>query len=284
MMTEPRLISIRSVTVAPPGKVLIAADLAQAESWIVAYLANEPNMKHALHNGDIHTETAGSAIFYPYTGCAHVWRKGKQECENCGNTINKTQRYIGKRYNHASSYRMSYIRAAEVINKDGDKPPYVTVTLAESKIYSTEWHKFYNVKGWWSDIESTLNATRRLTTPYGRSRVFYANWGDELFKEATAYVPQSTVADHFDGAIHPELGISGGLLEIYKQLVIPYPENKIIGQAHDSLLMEVPTQTHEEILERVKALLLRPLVINGEEFTIPVDAEVGDRWGELKDA
>lgn len=40
-ITEPRperiKITLRSMYVAPPGKVLVAADLSQAESWIVAY-------------------------------------------------------------------------------------------------------------------------------------------------------------------------------------------------------------------------------------------------------
>jgi hypothetical protein len=29
------------------------------------------------------------------------------------------------------------------------------------------------------------------------------------------------------------------------------------------------------------SLLKRPLVIKGREFTIPVDCEMGERWGEL---
>lgn len=278
-------ISLRSMYIAPPGKVLVAADLSQAESWIVAYLANEPSMKYSLNKSDIHTDSA-AALFHPENSCLHRWRKREDGetrfCTICEIEIVKSARYIGKRYNHASAYRMKYVRAAEVINKDSDKPPFVTVTLSESKMFQERWHARYNLKNWWASIENKLSNSRTLTTVYGFRRTFFSQWGDELFKEATAFEPQSTVADHFNGAIHPELGIRGGLIEIYRQLVVPYPAHKIINQSHDSCMMEVPASSGVEIGQRMMALLKRPIVINGEEFTIPTDGEIGERWGEME--
>lgn len=282
-------LSIRSMIRATKGFSLVAVDLSQAESWIVAYLANEPNMKRALQFGDIHTETAGNALFFSNTGCNHDWKKlistikKEWHCSVCQRIVTELMRYVGKRYNHASSYRMEAVRAAEVINKDSDKPPYFTVTIKESKEFSTAWHAYYNLKLWWSDIERQLNETRSLTTPYGRKRIFFGAWGNELFKEATAFVPQATVAAHFNGQTHPELGIRGGLKEIYRQLVKPYVSDghKIINQSHDSCILEVPSVVSREIGQACMRLVKRPLVINGEMFTIPVDGEIGERWGEL---
>lgn len=278
-------VTLRSMYIAPPGKVLIAADLSQAESWIVAYLANEQSMKWSLNNSDIHTDSA-AALFYPESSCLHSWRKlpeEQRECTLCSLIIEKTGRYIGKRYNHASAYRMKYVRAAEVINKDSDKPPYVTVTLKESSLFSTRWHLRYRLKPWWGNIEWRLNNNQRtLVTCYGFARTFYGAWGDELFKEATAFEPQSTVADHFNGATHPDLGIKGGLREIYRQLFKRFRDHKIINQSHDSFIGEVPSGVGVEIALQSKALLKRPLILNGETFTIPVDTEIGDRWGEME--
>lgn len=275
-------ISIRSMVQAPPGYVLIAFDLSQAESWIVAHLADEPNMKRALTTGDIHTETAGSALFHNATGCPHDWKKDSTLCSRCGAEVTKVMRYVGKRYNHASAYRMGAERAAQVINKDSDKPPYFTVTIRESKKFSDAWHAYYNLKVWWNNIERQLSDTHTLTTTYGRKRMFYAGWGPELFKEATAFEPQSTVADHFNGAIHPDLGIKGGLLEIFRTLVKPYRDHKVINQAHDSAILEVPTAAASNLVPELKTLLLRPLIVKGVQFTIPVDVEVGERMGELE--
>lgn len=280
-------IHIRSMVHAPKGKTLIAFDLSQAESWIVAFRANERNMKHALLYGDIHTETAGSALFHANTGCGHVWKivtKGELwACDNCRAEVTKLMRYVGKRYNHASAYRMGADRAAQVINKDSDKPPYFTVTVRQSRKFSEAWHNYYNLKVWWADIEQQLRDTRSIRTTYGRRRTFFAAWGNELFKEATAYEPQSTVGDHFNGKTHPELGIKGGLRYIYKDLVKPYPDRKIINQSHDSAIIELPKQdANDETYEQLKKYMLRPLVINNEEFTIPVDIEEGERWSEMK--
>lgn len=276
-------ISIRSMFIAPPGKVLVAADLSQAESWIVAYLAGEKNMQRSLNESDIHTDSAG-ALFFPENYCQHCWKKigDSHICGTCSLEIVKTARYIGKRYNHASAYRMKPPRAAQVINKDSDKPPFVTVTIAESKVFSERWHARYNLKLWWSEIEEQLNRNRTLVTPYGRSRTFFAAWGDELFREATAYTPQSTVADHFNGKVHKEIRIEGGLRTIRKLLVKSYKDRAIVNQSHDSCILEVPQSDGIEVCKEMQNILLRPLVINDVEFTIPVDGEIGERWGEME--
>jgi len=250
---------------APKGKLLVACDFSQAESWVVAFMANEYRMQNSLMYGDIHRDTAANAIFY---------------CPVDQVTID--MRYLGKRCNHALAYRMSGQRMAQVINKDSDNPPYVTVTVSEADLYRNRWHSYYNIKGWWGEIEAQLNKDRTLYNCYGRKRVFFGLWGDELFKEATAFNPQSTVADHANGMLHPELGIPGGFLEVYRQLVKPYGDHKMVNQAHDSCMLEVPRDIAHEIAGQVRHLLMRPLVINDQQVVIPVDAEIGESWGKME--
>lgn len=257
---------------APSDCYLVNFDLAQAESWIVAYLADERTMKYVLAHGDFHRETGQKAL------------KGysDDEWEAFPKDERKVLRYTGKRYNHASAYRMGPFRAAEIINKDSDKPPYVTVTVAESKVFYQRWHEYYHIKGWWDEIERQLEATHTLTTPYGYIRYFFQPWGPELFKAATAHVPQSTVAEHLNGSVQEELGIEGGMVKVDELFVVP-GYIKIVNQSHDSILCEIPKTSALDICPQIHRLLLRPLVINGEEFTIPVDCEVGERWGEMKE-
>jgi DNA polymerase I-like protein with 3'-5' exonuclease and polymerase domains len=258
-------IYLRSMFIAPKGKVLIQADLSQAESWCVAYFANEPSMKDALKFGDIHTETAMSLF----------------DCKR--EDVKKPMRYIGKRCNHAKAYRMKFPRMTQVINKDSDKPPYVTVTNAESRKYSEAWERKYCfVPLWWRDIENELSRGRTIRNPYGREITFYEGWGEELFKQATAAKPQSTVADHFYGMVQDEVGIEGGLLKVYEDLQERDGLINLINTAHDSLVAEVDIQNVKEAGQRIKEILYRPMVINGEEFSIPVDLEYGERFGEME--
>ena len=99
----------------------------------------------------------------------------------------------------------------------------------------------------------------------------------------TAWEPQSTVAYHANGMVHPELGIKGGFVEVDKQFVVT-DIMKIVNQSHDSIVADVPRNRIDDVKEPVRLLLERPLVVNGEEFTIPVDVEIGEVWGELEAA
>lgn len=262
-------ISVRSQFIAPKNHVLIQWDFAKAESWIVAYLADDPNMKKSLHHGDLHTDTAANALF-------HVDIKN----------VTKVMRYTGKRYNHATAYRMGFKKAMRVINGESDKPPYLVVSLQESKTFSIAWHDYYpRIKSvWWVEIEEKANDPHRtMVNTYGVVHVFFERWGEELFKQMTAWEPQSTVAYHANGMVHPELGIEGGFVEVDKQFVVNNTF-KIVNQSHDSIVAEVPRVLIDDVKEPVKLLLERPLVVNGEEFTIPVDIEIGEVWGELEAA
>lgn len=256
--------SLKSMFVpSKPDHVYIAIDLKQAESWIVAYMADEPNIKHSLQFGDFHLDTAANALF---------------KCDPT--TVTKVMRYCGKQNNHANSYGMSDFRRMQVFNQNSDKPPYMVVTLSQSKEWGKAWHEYYfRIKqNYWRGIQDDLQ-DRIIITPYGRWRQFHERWGDELFKQAYAHVPQSTVSDHFKGKLHPELGIPGGLLEVRKRFGKCLT---IVNEAHDSFLGECHKNDARQILQDCIPILQRPLVVNGEQFTIPCDCEIGSRWGELE--
>jgi DNA polymerase I-like protein with 3'-5' exonuclease and polymerase domains len=261
----------RDMLIAPPGKLIVMVDLSQAESWIVAYLSNEIKMKEALAHGDIHTQTASEALFF---------------CP--ANEVTKPMRYTGKRCNHALGYRMSGKRLTQVFNKESDQPPFLTITNKQGEEYHDNWHRYYDLKQWWYSIEEQLDRNRTLITPYGRKRTFYGNLSNpyerhEVHKQATAHVPQSTIADHFTGKLHPELNVEGGLKEVYRQIIKPSGgEIELCNMSHDSLALYCPKNLVRDITEQCKALIARPIIVNGEQFTIPVDAEIGERYGSLE--
>ena len=241
----------------------LAFDLAQAESWIVAHLANEQLMMHALANDDIHCIT-GSALF-------NIPR------EQFNKDTHPKERYVGKKCNHAFAYR----EGPEVFCADFNKQSLdlgMSLTIREAKKYHAKWHELYNLKGWWSSIEDELSKSRQLTTPYGRKRTFHSAWGKLLFNEATAHVPQSTVADHVLGAIQEGINERGGLLAIMDWCL--HNSCTLVHTAYDSAMIEIPINRESEIAPVIYKMLYRPLMINGIVFSIPVDCEVGDRWGE----
>jgi DNA polymerase I-like protein with 3'-5' exonuclease and polymerase domains len=262
-----------------PGKLFVAIDLSQAETWIVAYSAGEGRMKDALKNGDIHCQTASLAVYNDALGKDYNDKKHP----HWKTIIGKNQRYIGKKTNHASSYGMGEYRFMQTVNQESDETG-ITISLAEAKTFLPKWHAFYYcIKPWHKSLQHELsNNQRSLTTVYGRQRRFFGEWGDPLFKEAYAFKPQSTVGDHVMGYIQKDVNKEGGIKGIFRKFVKDQKEIGICNTSHDSVMLEVPKDSARDIGLECKSLMERPLRINAETFTIPADLEIGERWGELE--
>lgn len=248
--------------IAPKDHLILSCDLSQAESWVVAYLANDANMKDVLLRGVLHETTARG--IYNLTP---------------DSIPSKEQRYGGKKTNHSTAYRISAERAAEEYNLES--PDGSTISVRQARQFQTVWHELYpRIRGWWFDIDYTLAANHNtMVTPYGFPCTFYGILDSAMKKQATAFVPQSTVADHFNGKIQKGNEIPGGLLEFDR--VAP-KEVSIVNQSHDSFLAYVPKSIVMDVYHLAKKVFYRPVIIKGEECWIPVDGEIGERWGELE--
>jgi hypothetical protein len=253
---------LRSYIRAPKDTVLLSCDLSQAESWVVAYLANDMNMKLALQNGVLHETTAWGIFNLPY-----------------GSPVTYEQRYVGKQTNHSTAYRITPETAAETYNLNS--PDGSVISVAQSRKNQQVWFGLYTqIKPWWADIDFTLKTNyNTLTTPYNFSYTFYGPENNEMKKAATAFIPQSTVADHFNGEIQKNNEHPGGLVEFMDQ--IP-KEVRVINNSHDSFIAICPKPIAMDMYYLAKKLFYRPIMINGEPCWIPVDGEIGERWGELE--
>lgn len=241
----PRLPAIRSIFIADPGKVLVNADLSQAEARVVAYLAKEERMINVFKTGqDIHRFNA--AIIF-----------------NCNpKDVTATQRQTAKNRVHGANYRIGPAKAAKLAGTTEEK--------AREDLNKYKAH-FPNLENWWREVEDQVGKTRIMTNLFGRKRIFFGRWGHELVNEAIAYVPQSTVGDL----------LNLGLINCWPNLPSGW---KISANNHDSILAQVPEGTDEMyILKFFRHYLEIPLQVNGYTFTIPVDVKIGINWGEMKD-
>lgn len=260
---------------APKGYYLLQLDLSQAEAWVVAYKCNDRNMKEALTRGDIHSLTACTVneIIIPPQVDPIDYSLSLYKDEK----LTKDQRYVGKKCNHAFNYRMKAERAAQVINKEGQ----VVVTVRQTKKFYERYHAFYNLNRWWKEIEDKLNIDRTLETVYGFRRTFYDQWGPELFRKATAFEPQSTIADYMFGAVQKGVNEPGGIRKIFSEVINKSNGSiRAINTSHDSIILEVPKACVNEVGLECLSYIKRPMMISGEVFTIPADCEYSERWGE----
>lgn len=266
MATIPR--KLRTMFIPTPGYELAEFDLNRGESWVYAHLSGDPDLIDIHQSGrDFHAETA-AAISSAFGGepLTYGWIVDNKEDEAY------KLRYLGKRVNHASAYRMGPFKAAEVVNEEADETG-ITVTVSQMKEAQKLWiDKYFGIQGWWDSIDRTLDRTRTLTTPYGRVRTFYGWMGDQLQKEATAYVPQSTSVDY----------LNRGMLRVFNELVRPETYGlELLHQNHDSILVEYPAQYRNQVFPVILELLVSEVEINGWNVSIPVEGSYGRNWKEL---
>lgn len=259
--------NLRRIYIPDEGKVLLQRDLKQAEAWVVAFLSEDPFFMEAIQSTDIHRRTA-SLIF----------RKPEAE-------ITKRERELAKRCVHALNYGMGPVKFAEQLG----------IGLIEARdLRNRYFAAFPRLQLWHSQVKLQLERTREITTPLGRKRQFTRGWNEDLWKEAWAFVPQSTVGDL----------LNIGFLEFWRWLKQEHPKAIInnpggfsgrpmrneeffgcqpLLQIHDSLVVQCPEQHIALIAKKLKACLEREIVINGHAITIPTDCAVGPNWLDLKE-
>lgn len=241
--------------IADPGCFLYNVDLSQAENRIVAYISPEPNMIAAFAAGvDIHKQTAGL-----------IFNKKPEDIsdEEGSSSIGGglfSERFWGKKSNHSLNYDLGY-RAFALICE---------IQEFESKHIVEKYHSVYpGVRQYHAWIRAQLNKNRTIENCLGRKRLFTNRWGDELFKEAYAFIPQSTVADIIN---------ERGLAYVMNNPLFKGVE--ILNQVHDSLVVQISYEDvsilhHAECLIALVNSLQRPIAFRGQTFSIPADVAIG---------
>jgi len=232
--------------------VFIEGDLSGADARVVAWESRDPSLISIFNdpNRDIHIENA--AMFYGVS-IKDITKDDKR-------------RQIAKRCGHAANYGSG----PRVLATD------VGIAEAEAKRLLAVYHAAYpGVRQWQAGIQNQLRANRTLVTPLGRKRIFFGRWGDELFKEAYAYVPQSTVAD----VIHL------GFLALYHRLQSEGLDKvgvRVALNIHDAIVCNTPNSLSDRVHEIMLECMSVPLKFSHGAYVIPVDFSLGPNWYEMK--
>lgn len=228
--------SFRKFLIADPGMCLVSGDYSGAEWWIAAYASGDPNMLEAI-KGDPHQFTADLMSKY------------------LGRTVSRSE---GKTCNFGFNYGQSSQGFA--LNNS------ITTNLAEA-LQSAYFQAYPGILRWWEKIKQTLmRENRTLVNSFGRHRKFIDRWGDQLFREAYDWEPQSTVADCMIDAFSDERMVT---------LIDP------LAQIHDEVLFQVNPTVVDEAVDLVSEIMEIPLVIGGKEFTLKRGFKVGYVWADM---
>lgn len=240
--------SFRRLYVPDPGKVLIKADLKQAEYMIFCWDAPVPELVDKYLNEpnfDVHMVNA-VGIF------------GRSPDE-----ITKEQRYEAKQAGYAGNYQIGPLKLSRMYDMEFRKAKFA---LDRYRAIRPE------LEIWWERIEEQLRTTRTLKNQLGRERIFFGRMDRELFRKGCNWIPQSTVADIINQAVTmlDEDPVVQLLLQVHDELVCQCMDNPDTIRAAVSRVrsaMEVPVKfPHVDV----------PLVI-------PVEIAVGKNWYDITD-
>lgn len=244
----PRDPLLRRAISAPPGYVLIEADLSQAELRIAAVLAREETMLSLLRGGqDIHAYTAKLL-------------SGKDISE-----IPESQRKEWRKKAKAVNFGFLYGMGARKFQETALDKFNMIIPLGEAERFRSLFFSSYpRLSVWHREVMSTLRRQGYVENVLGRRRTPLGPQ-DQAEREAVNFVVQSLAADV----------VLAASTQITKGVVV--------GFIHDALLIEAPEDRAEEAQKEVIELLRNPPIFKRlgiSEFDGVLDAEAKEGpWG-----
>jgi len=239
---------IRKAFIAPPGRVLLAADYSQIELRVLAHLSGDSTLVETFQKGeDLHERTA-CEIFQIHT-----------------NLVTGAMRSAAKRVNFGILYGISAFRLAKELG----------IPQAEAKGYINRFFEIYpKAKHFVDEQIKFAQATGYVTTLHGRRRYLPSinsrNFSQRSFDERNAVnAPiQGTAADLMKLAmIVVDQAIKSGDLQA-----------DMLLQVHDELIFEVDEAQAESVGEKVKGMMESVFKLN---VPLKVDVKIGKNWGEV---
>jgi DNA polymerase I-like protein with 3'-5' exonuclease and polymerase domains len=251
----------------------IQADSSQAEARVVALLSNDEETLRMYDEHDIHALTAS-------------WFFGGSESDYSKKILGYEHpiRFAGKTLRHAGHLGAGKRRASIELNTQARKykiPITISEAIAERalKIFHFKSPRVQAV--FQAEVIEALKRNRQLVAalpygidaPMGGKRTFYERFGEDLFRQGFAYIPQRAVSDNTKAAA----------LRIRQRI----PEIKIVMEAHDALLFCIPIVKKDEWIPIIRKEMERPIdfshcTLRRHLLRIPCDIEVGKNYMDLK--
>lgn len=256
---------IRRLYKPDPGLIFIQLDQSQAEARIVALLCMDFELLEQFNTIDTHALMAS----YIFGGEWYDHSKQKHGHET-------PERFIGKTGKHSTNYDATKKSLMMTINNEARKN-HIQLNVSEwkaNKILEVLHEKNPKIRGvFHAEIQEALRK-RILTNPFGRKRIFYERWGDDLFREGYAQIPQSSVADNTLSA----------MLNVKKEFG---KSVMICGESHDAFLAQVDIQELNDIAIKIKPIVEKEIDFSNcslprGKLLIPWDLEYGENYKDIK--
>jgi DNA polymerase I len=176
--------NVRKIFIPDGGYIMYEADLKGADAQVVAWEAEDEDLKSAFRQGiDVHSKNAEDMWGSSFTNLAeksHARNAKRQECKHTVHGVN-----------YGCTPRTTAIQRGWLV-KDAER-------------FHTRWLQLHpGIRRWHERVKADLARDRTITNAFGFRRVFFDR-PDNCFTEALAWTPQSTVAiNTYHGALQLE--------------------------------------------------------------------------------
>lgn len=201
--------NIRKFFVPDPGYIIADADLAGADAQVVAWEADDEDLKQTFRaRKSIHIKNAHDMFSNKVKG----WSD-----EAIGKNI------IYKQVKGAV-HATNYVATPKALAMNWGW------TILESENFQNKWFDLHpGIKLWHERVERDLQTSRTVSNKFGYRRTFFDRV-ERLLPEAVAWIPQSTIA----------IVCIQGMLNIEANL----PWVQLLLQVHDSTVFQYPSSYH----------------------------------------
>ena len=249
---------IREMFIPDEGCAFVEVDSSQAEARIVALLAEDHALLNLFDSGqDVHKITAG-----------RIFKVDPSK-------ISREERFLGKKGRHSFNYDIKKHTFMLDVNKEARKAG-IDISISEwraGKILDELYTMHPNVKSvFHAEVQRILGRDRTMYNPFGRRRVFFGRWDEQLFREGYANIPQGTVGDNTKLA----------MLRTRDRI----PDLRICMESHDSFTAIVPIDKIDKYAPIMAEEMSRPIDFSNCSIprgTIIIPAEVKVGYKNLKD-
>lgn len=261
-------------------------DLSGADGWTVAAHCakhGDPTMLNDYLFGIKPAKVI--ALMYQHGKEVATWSREKilSEGRDIGSTKDTEWLYFAcKRVQHGSNYGLGTRTMSLQIMKDSDKlfgtPIYLTPTECQALQDLYLHSRYLGVNSWQNWVKKQIIDHQRLGCASGHIRRFFGRKTDnKTYQSALSHEPQANTT----------YATNLAMLNLWRD-----PENREgdslivqpLHQVHDAICVQWPKDKTAWATRKVLEWFDNPLVIAGQDITIPVEGEYGRSWGELTNA
>jgi len=243
-----KLPNVRKLFLPDKGKILCDVDLSGADAQVVAWEANDKDLKDAFRSGtDVHNKN-GRDVFGPsYDPKGPSPRKG-------------TVRDELKAAVHGTNYAAGIRTLSKDLGWSGEKV----------NDFQRNWFALHpGIKEWHRRVERDIQTKRSVSNLFGY-RIVYFDRPDNLLPKGLAWIPQSTIA-----------GVCArAAVALSKQ--IPWVD--ILLQVHDSLVFQLPnSKASPGNFQEIRKALAIGIPYPNDPLYIPWGLALSEKsWGDIQ--